>query len=115
MDDIETEWADRYGPLPAPAKALLSIAHLRAECARLGIREIAVVSGGLGTPLGGFTARLSPVTLRPSEQVRLGRLWPHAVYKEDQAQLVGPLRKAADPAGALVEMLRALVPLAPPS
>jgi transcription-repair coupling factor (superfamily II helicase) len=113
VDDIESEWSDRYGPLPEPAQALLSIAHLRAECARLGIREIAVVSGGMATPLGGYTARISPLSLRPSAQVRLGRLWPRAVYKEDQGQLVGPLRKAEDPARALVDMLRALVPPTP--
>jgi transcription-repair coupling factor (superfamily II helicase) len=115
VEDIEAEWADRYGPLPEPAQALLSIAHLRAECARLGIREVAVVSGGMSTPLGGFTARLSPIALRASEQVRLGRLWPNAVYKEDQAQLVGPLRKVADPARAMVDMLRALVPPTAPA
>jgi transcription-repair coupling factor (superfamily II helicase) len=110
VDDIRSEWEDRYGPLPPPAEALLSIAYLRAECARLGIREVAVVSGGIATPSGGYTARIAPLNLKASEQVRLGRLWPQAVYKQDQAQLVGPLRKGAGPAEALVQMLRALVP-----
>jgi transcription-repair coupling factor (superfamily II helicase) len=109
-DDIGSEWADRYGPLPDPAQALLGIGHLRAECARLGIREVAVVSGGLATPTGGLVARLSPLSLRASERVRLGRLWPRAVYKDDQGQLVGPMRKGVDPARALVDMLHALVP-----
>ena len=31
VDDISAEWQDRYGPLPAPAAALLRIGHLRAE------------------------------------------------------------------------------------
>ncbi|HMK98312.1 MAG TPA: TRCF domain-containing protein, partial [Acidimicrobiales bacterium] len=110
VDDISAEWLDRYGPLPEPARALLSIARLRAECARLGVHEVAVVSGGLGTPSGGYTARLSPISLRASERVRLSRLWPQAVFKEDQAQLVGPLKKNPDPAAALVELLQALVP-----
>ncbi|MGH9105071.1 MAG: transcription-repair coupling factor [Acidimicrobiales bacterium] len=110
VGDVREEWEDRYGPLPEPAQALLSIAQLRAECARLGVREISVVSGGIGTPPGGFTARVSPLTLRVSEQVRLGRVWPGTVYKQDQAQLVGPLRKSPDPAAALVQLLRALVP-----
>jgi transcription-repair coupling factor (superfamily II helicase) len=114
VDDIESEWADRYGPLPPAAKALLGIAHLRAECARLGLRDVTVVTGGLGTPSGQLVARISPIALKASEQVRLGRLWPHAVYKEDQGQLVGPLQKGVDPALALVEMLRALVPPPPP-
>jgi transcription-repair coupling factor (superfamily II helicase) len=110
VDDIEAEWADRYGPLPPAAQALLGIGHLRAECARLGLREVAVVKGGIGTPAGTQVARISPITLKASEQVRLGRLWPRAVYKPDQGQLVGPLKAAVSPAGALVELLRALVP-----
>jgi len=113
VDDIEAEWVDRYGPLPPAAQALLGIGHLRAECARLGIREVAVVKGGLSTPVGSLVARISPLALKASEQVRLGRLWPRAVYKQDLGQLVGPLRGGADTTAALVELLRALVP--PPS
>ncbi|MHB1498949.1 MAG: TRCF domain-containing protein, partial [Acidimicrobiales bacterium] len=137
VDDVRAEWEDRYGPLPAPAEALLGIAHLRAEAARLGLREISVVSGGIGGRSGGLVARISPITLRASEQVRLGRIWPKAVYKEDQSQVVGPLPASnsapakgsrpggvaglrgpagkasgggGGPAQALVEMLQALVP-----
>ena len=114
VDDIESEWADRYGPLPPPATALLGIAHLRAECARLGLRDVTVVTSGIGTPSGQLVARISPIALKASEQVRLGRLWPQAVYKEDQGQLVGPLKKGVDPALALAELFRALVPPPPP-
>ena len=52
VDDVESEWTDRYGPLPKAATALLGIAHLRAECVRLGLRDVTVVSGGIGTPSG---------------------------------------------------------------
>ncbi len=114
-EDIAAEWEDRYGPLPEPAEALVSIAHLRAECARLGAREVSVVSGGMGSRPGSLVARISPLALKASEQVRLGRVWPGAVYKDDQAQLVGPLRAGDDPAKALVSVLRALVPPAVPS
>ena len=136
VEDVRAEWEDRYGPLPPEAEALLGIAHLRAEAARLGLREISVVSGGAGSWRGGLVARVSPVRLRASEQVRLGRIWPKAVYKDDQAQLVGPLALSGpargggprqgekggpegqagqrgavtDPAQALVEVLQALVP-----
>jgi transcription-repair coupling factor (superfamily II helicase) len=111
VDDIRAEWLDRYGPLPAPAEALLRIGYLRAECARLGIREVAVVKGGAGRAgAGGGTARLSPVTLKASERVRLNRLWPRAVYKEDIAQLVLPLETGVDPAAALTDGLATLVP-----
>jgi transcription-repair coupling factor (superfamily II helicase) len=112
VDDIGNEWQDRYGPLPDPARSLLAIGHLRAECARTGVREVAVVktTGGLGG--GGFTARLSPVALRASAQVRLGRLWPKAVHKADTGQLVVPLPRGADPATDLADLLRALIPAA---
>ena len=65
--------------------------------------------GGLtGT---GFTARLSPLDLKISEQVRLKRLAPKAVYKEPDRQLVVPLPSKAHPALALVDLLRGLVPV----
>jgi transcription-repair coupling factor (superfamily II helicase) len=120
VGDVRAEWEDRYGPLPPQAEALLAIAHLRAECARLGIREVSVVRGGAGASPGSLVARISPLKLKASEQVRLSRLWPNAVYKEDQAQLVATLRaggaasrtpaEAANPAAVLVDMLKQLVP-----
>jgi transcription-repair coupling factor (superfamily II helicase) len=110
VDDIESEWLDRYGPLPPPAQALLRIGHLRAECARLGVREVAVVSGGAGLSGGGFTARLSPLELKASQKVRLGRLAPKAVFKEDIGQLVMPLPRGSDPAADLAALLEQLAP-----
>ncbi len=110
VDDIETEWLDRYGPLPEPAQALLRIGHLRAECARLGVREVAVVTGGAGLSGGGFTARLSPLELKASQRVRLSRLAPKAVFKEDIGQLVIPLPRGADPPADMAALLAQLAP-----
>ena len=110
VDDIEAEWVDRYGPLPEPARALLRIGHLRAECARLGIREVAVVTGGSGLSGGGYTARLSPLALKASQRVRLSRIAPKAVFKEDTGQLVLPLPRGSDPAGDLAALLGELAP-----
>ncbi len=110
VDDIEAEWLDRYGPLPVPAQALLRIGHLRAECARLGLREVAVVTGGAGLSGGAYTARLSPLALKASQRVRLTRLAPRAVYKEDSGQVVVPLPRGADPAADLAALLAALAP-----
>jgi len=39
VDDVRTEWEDRFGPLPPPAVALLDVALLRVECIRLGITD----------------------------------------------------------------------------
>jgi transcription-repair coupling factor (superfamily II helicase) len=114
VDDIESEWLDRYGPLPDPARALLRIGHLRAECARTGLREVTIVKGGSGSgALGGGsagTARLSPLALKTSQRIRLQRRWPRAVYKEDIGQIVLPLPRGADPAEFVIDLVQALVP-----
>ncbi|MDQ6783572.1 MAG: transcription-repair coupling factor [Actinomycetota bacterium] len=110
VDDIGAEWLDRYGTLPDPAQALMAIGHLRAECARTGVREVAVVRTTGGLSAGGWTARLSPVALKASATVRLGRLWPKAIHKPDSGQLVVPLPRGAEPATDLGELLRQLIP-----
>jgi transcription-repair coupling factor (superfamily II helicase) len=112
VDDIRAEWLDRYGPIPAEAEALLRVARLRAECVRTGVREVAVTRNPTRP---GFTARLAPVRLRTSAEIRLKRLAPSAVFKPaagegDGGQLVVPLAKGVDPADALVILLAELVP-----
>jgi transcription-repair coupling factor (superfamily II helicase) len=109
VDDIRNEWVDRYGPLPDPAESLLRIGHLRAECARVGVREVAVVKAPTGMSGPAFTARMLPVALRASQRIRLSRLWPKAIYKEETGQIVVPLPRGADPAVELAEMLATLV------
>jgi transcription-repair coupling factor (superfamily II helicase) len=100
--DIRTEWVDRFGPLPPPAEALLRIGDLRAECARTGVREVTVVKGG--------TVRLSPLALKTSARVRLQRLAPKAIYKEEAGQIVLPLPRGVDAAEHLAAFLAAMVP-----
>jgi transcription-repair coupling factor (superfamily II helicase) len=102
VEDIKTEWEDRYGPLPAPAIALLTVGRLRTECHRLGLKEMTLL---------GTSARMSPLELRTSESMRLRRVARDAIYKEDQKQLVVPLKKNIDPALQLVTLLRELVPV----
>ncbi|MGH9085958.1 MAG: transcription-repair coupling factor [Acidimicrobiales bacterium] len=110
VDDIQAEWEDRYGPPPKEAVALLAVARLRAEAARTGVREITVVkpSGFGGAP---STARLSPIPLKASQQVRLKRLHPTAVYKEPEQLLVAKVPAKEHPAGWLVDLLRELDPV----
>jgi transcription-repair coupling factor (superfamily II helicase) len=103
VDDIRTEWEDRYGPLPEPAEALLRVGYLRAECMRLGVVDVQITSNG---------AKLSPLTLKVSEETRLKRLSRDAKYKEDMEQVVVPVPRAADPAEYLVTFLRQLIPAA---
>jgi transcription-repair coupling factor (superfamily II helicase) len=109
VDDIRAEWEDRYGPLPPEAAELLSVARLRAEAARLGLRDVTIVKGsGWGTP---STARLSPLPLKTSQQIRLKRLHPKAIYKEPDQLLLLPIPPKAHPADHLVQMLRDLIPV----
>ncbi|MGH7750112.1 MAG: TRCF domain-containing protein, partial [Candidatus Dormibacteria bacterium] len=110
VDDIAAEWVDRYGPIPAAASGLIAIGHLRAECVRLSVQDVTVVgaSGALGP--NRWTARISPLSLKASQRVRLTRLFPGAIYKEDTSQLVVPLARAVSPAAALVALLEALFP-----
>jgi transcription-repair coupling factor (superfamily II helicase) len=100
VDDIREEWEDRYGPPPKPAVALLDVARLRAECARVGVTGITVQRN---------TARITGLALKESQKVRLRRLAPKAVAKDDE--VVVPLAVRPDGvAPALVELLADLLP-----
>ena len=101
VEDIRTEWEDRYGPVPAPAEALLMVGRLRAECHRLGITDLQITSDA---------ARLAPIDLKLSAATRLKRLSKAAIHKEDLRQLVVPIPRGTDPATFLVGFLRELVP-----
>ncbi|HWE70274.1 MAG TPA: DEAD/DEAH box helicase, partial [Acidimicrobiales bacterium] len=114
--DVASEWQDRFGPLPAPAAALLDVARLRVECLRLGITELTVTVprslGGMGGA-GRASIKLSPVTLPASAEVRLRRLAPGANYQPDFHRLLAPLPAPAagnDYAPVVVNLLRELVP-----
>jgi transcription-repair coupling factor (superfamily II helicase) len=110
VDDICTEWEDRYGPVPSPAAALLEVARLRAECVRTGVREIVVTAGpGFGGPK--HIARISPLPLLLSQQLRLKRLFPGSVYKEDIAQVQVGIKGGTDLIEAIVLFLRTIAPL----
>jgi transcription-repair coupling factor (superfamily II helicase) len=104
VDDIRAEWEDRYGPLPDPAVKLLWVAHLRAECHRTGIRDVMITTK---------EARLGPIELKASEQIRLRRIAKTALYKEATDQLVVPLKPGVDPSEFLIAFLNELRPAEP--
>ena len=113
VDDIAAEWLDRYGPVPGRAASLLDVARLRAECVRIGLREVTVTKAvGMGASLmmGSMVARLSPVELKTSQEVRLQRLSRTAVYKQREAQLIVPLRPGIDALEFLLTFLGELYP-----
>jgi transcription-repair coupling factor (superfamily II helicase) len=102
IEDIRAEWADRYGPPPPPAEALLEVARLRAECVRVGIRSVSVQRG---------SARIVGLALPESKKLRLRRLVPRAVAKEGDEVIVPLAANGASVPGALVELFRELVPV----
>jgi len=116
LEDVAAEWLDRFGPPPAEAKALLEIGRLRAECARTGVTEVtgAPVRPGVGGPgrLGEVVVRLSPVRLPVSSEVRLKRLQPRAILKEDGHQLIVPIPAGDDLPEKVTALLQALLPAA---
>jgi transcription-repair coupling factor (superfamily II helicase) len=110
VHDIRAEWEDRFGPVPDAAAALLDVARLRAEAARLDLRELNVVKvTGIGAAV--WTARMSPVKLKVSEEVRLKRLVPKGLYKADMGQLVIPVKGGRGVATELVDVLSSLFPV----
>ncbi len=78
------------------------------------MREVNAVAvrpggGGLGRP-GEVVARLSPVRLPASSRVRLARVAPRAILKDDPPELQVPLRGGAGLPGALAGLLGELFP-----
>jgi transcription-repair coupling factor (superfamily II helicase) len=110
VEDIRSEWEDRYGPVPEPAEALLTVARLRAECVRTGVRDITVTKGsGFGGPK--MLARIAPIALLTSKVIRLERLYRGSVYKAELGQLQLAL---SSPATVVDDLVAALIDLVPP-
>ena len=83
--DIRNEWIDRYGPLPEPALALITVGELRAECNRVGLRELVVADG---------RAKMLPLSLKASQQMRLTRLAKSSDWNEQTKQLTVTLARS---------------------
>lgn len=107
--DIRAEWEDRFGVIPDPGESLLSIASLRAEAMRTGVRDIAVSKGpGFGGPK--WVAKISPIMLRTSKSMRLERVYKGSRYREQTKTLNLALQNVGGLAEAVGDALRDLVP-----
>ena len=99
VDDVASEWVDRYGPLPAAALALIDLARLRVEAIRTDLDEIVRLRHEI---------RMAPVDLKPSQEVRLKRLQPKSVLQAGEGVLFIP---SAEPLVAnLVAFLKEMWP-----
>ncbi|CAB4905843.1 unannotated protein [freshwater metagenome] len=81
------------------------MAHLRAECVRLGLRSVNV---------SGDRARLRGVDLPPSKRVRLERLFPGARARDNEfvVPLLGPTPEIAH---EIIDLLAELFPSESPT
>jgi transcription-repair coupling factor (superfamily II helicase) len=84
VDDVVSEWADRFGPLPEEAGSLISLARLRVQAIRVGLEEIVKLRDEV---------RLGPVDLKPSQEVRLERLEPRAVLRASEGVVFIPAKE----------------------
>ncbi|MGH8948470.1 MAG: hypothetical protein ACRDXF_06370, partial [Acidimicrobiia bacterium] len=69
------------GPLPPEAEALISLARLRVEALRVGLEELVQLR---------HEARMSPVDLKSSQEVRLKRLQPRSVLNAQEGVIFIP-------------------------
>ena len=97
---LEEEFADLYGELPKPVQNLLVVAELKAFLLNQGITEAATRNGVL---------KVKPFPeLAESQQMRLRRLFPGAVYKPASSTLLLDV-PAEDVAGWVMASLRAIL------
>lgn len=91
IDAVREELTDRYGPLPAPAEALLAVAGFRLQARRCGVHEVV---------LAGSMVRFGPAQLPDSMQLRMGRMYPGAQYRKATEVLLVP-RPTTRPIGGV--------------
>lgn len=104
IDDVVAEWEDRFGDVPESAKALISVARLRSEAFRIGATEIVENRNEI---------RISPVTMKASQEVRLERLARGALLRSDTVYLpveYGKSSSDGDTAKVIADFIRTMWP-----
>lgn len=116
VEDIRSEWEDRYGPIPPVAERLLEVGLLRARCTEVGITEVVVIKGpGFGGPE--LVAKMGPISeLKVSQEVRIERLYKGSVWKPVEFGALGGqiqvgLKRKGDVANDLVAFLESVFDL----
>jgi transcription-repair coupling factor (superfamily II helicase) len=86
---LRDEMKDRYGEPTAPVESLLQVARLRARARQAGLTDVTVQSSYI---------RFAPVELPESGRIRLNRLYPRTVVKENVRTILVP-RPTTAPVG----------------
>ncbi|WP_405141815.1 transcription-repair coupling factor [Sphaerisporangium sp. NBC_01403] len=81
---VREELVDRYGRPPQEVDNLLEVARFRVHARKAGLSDVA---------FQGQHIRFARVSLRESQQVRLDRLYPKAIYKVAAETLLVPVPK----------------------
>jgi transcription-repair coupling factor (superfamily II helicase) len=86
VDKIRDELDDRYGEPPVEVASLLLVARFRARARQAGVSEVTVA---------GRNVRFAPVDLPESRVIRLNRLYPRSIYKQQVGTLLVPRPQTA--------------------
>ena len=87
LESILAELEDRYGTAPEQVRNLIEVTELRQIANRVGLKDVNLLTA---------IARISPVILTESEQVRLSRQYLGLKYLQSAKSMQLPLPKAAD-------------------
>ena len=101
VGDVEAEWGDRYGELPASALSLIGLATLRTEAIRIGLKDIVKLRNEV---------RLGPVDFTDSQEIRLKRIAPRAVLRAGEAMVFIPTPPDKSIVTDIVAFIRAMWP-----
>jgi transcription-repair coupling factor (superfamily II helicase) len=104
LNDLRTEWIDRYGALPAAAIGLLELAQLRISCLDYGVSSVVVQPARVGVR-SKPVLKMGPLTFSFSQQIRLRRTLGSGAYNESTKELRIELAPDAASPGAILSLL----------
>jgi transcription-repair coupling factor (superfamily II helicase) len=87
LDGILVELEDRYGKAPEQVQNLIEVTELRQIANRVGLKDVNFLTA---------VARIQPVELSESEQVKLSRAYVGLKYLQSANSLQLPIPKSAD-------------------
>ena len=108
LNDLRSEWIDRYGPLPRAAEGLLDLGELRLACLELDVSSLTVLPAKVGVR-SKPVVKLNPLDLSLSQQMRVRRAYGSRAYSEDTKEFRVELLGDQVSPKALSTLLRSLV------
>ena len=107
LEDLASEWVDRYGALPAATEGLLELARLRLACLRFEVTSVAVLPARVGVR-SKPVLKMGPLTLSLSQQLRARRTHGSSAYNESTKELRLELAASAATSSAIRSLLEEL-------